>query len=767
MSYNGSGTFVINSANQPVVTGQVISASVFNALTADLAGGLTMALTKDGQTTPTGNIPLGGYKLTGVGNPTVAGDALTFSANGTMNTLTLLTPLSAANGGTGLTSLGPNVANFLQTPTSTNFAAAVTGGTGTGSVVFSASPTFTGIPLAPTASNGTSNTQIATTQFVANAVAASTTGVSSFNTRTGAVTLTSTDVTTALGNVPVDWLNVKFYGAVGNGSTDDKAAINLAIAAANISGASVYFPAGTYKVSGALDSVTKEGVTLRGDGPRASIIAMASATGNTVTLGAGAQFSSVRDLAFIPSVFRTSGSEILITGGFLNVVYNVAIYYGYRGVSVVSTASALIDNLTMRYMTGDQGLTFEGTVTTSSYGLYVKNVVADNPYVTAPTATNVTGAFQATYGYTANQLFTANGWVWQVTTAGTSGASGPAAPTTTNWYTTSVSNGAGALMVRAICNTQLAWVYMNNYANSITMVSAALLNGGYGFRMADAANTGTSYPSWAFFYDLEADHSYTTGVSLIGGLGFHATGSWIGSVLAGNGVDTSSNWLGEFSIDNSRVVGNAQNGILIGVGSESKVSNNFLCNNSTSSSGSYHGVAVAANINRFTISDNSVGRLVGLGSTNQAYGVYVNAGTSDYYTLNGNLGEGASGNVTGTLYDGGTGIHKSVFGDYALTTSYLETVYAISDAAGVAINPLNGNIQTWTLGASRTPTNTGWASGASVTLMVAATSYAITWSSMPITWVGGTAPTLSATVKTVIELWMVGSTIYGALVGFA
>jgi hypothetical protein len=455
---------------------------------------------------------------------------------------------------------------------------------------------------------------------------------------------------------------VKNYGAVGDGSTDDKAAINSAIAVANSTGQTVYFPPGEYVVSAGLDSITREGVTLRGDGPRASIIRMDAATGNTVTLGTGAQFSSVRDLAFIPTgtTFRTSGAEILITGGFLNVVYNVYINYGYRGVSVVSTASALIDNLTMRYMTGDQGLTFEGTSGTPSYGLYVKNVVADNPYVTGPTATNVTGAFQATYGYTANQLFTANGWVWQVTTAGTSGASGPAAPTTTSWWQTSVSNGAGTLMVRAICNTQLAWVYMNNYANSLTMVSAALLNGGYGFRMADAANTGTSYPSWAFFYDLEVDHSYTTGVSLIGGLGFHATGSWIGSVLAGNGVDTSSNWLGEFSIDNSRVVGNAQNGILVGVGSDSKVSNNFLCNNSTSSSGSYHGVSVAANINRFTISDNSVGRLVGLGSTNQGYGVYVSAGTSDYYTLNGNLGEGASGNVTGTLYDGGTGTNKSV-----------------------------------------------------------------------------------------------------------
>jgi hypothetical protein len=56
MSYNGSGTFQINSSGQPVVTGTVISSTAFNALTADLATGLSTAITKDGQTTTTARI---------------------------------------------------------------------------------------------------------------------------------------------------------------------------------------------------------------------------------------------------------------------------------------------------------------------------------------------------------------------------------------------------------------------------------------------------------------------------------------------------------------------------------------------------------------------------------------------------------------------------------------------------------------------------------------------------------------------------------------
>jgi hypothetical protein len=57
MSYNGSGTFQINTSGQPVVAGTVISSTAFNALTADLATGLSTAITKDGQTTTTVRIP--------------------------------------------------------------------------------------------------------------------------------------------------------------------------------------------------------------------------------------------------------------------------------------------------------------------------------------------------------------------------------------------------------------------------------------------------------------------------------------------------------------------------------------------------------------------------------------------------------------------------------------------------------------------------------------------------------------------------------------
>ena len=142
MSFNGSGVFVINTTGQPVVTGTVINSSSFNSLTADLATGLSTCLTKDGQSTPTANIKLGGYKLTNVGAPTTSGDALSFGNVATISTatittaaigtLTLTNPLGTAYGGTGLTVFTSGGAVYATSTSAltTGTLPAASGGTG-------------------------------------------------------------------------------------------------------------------------------------------------------------------------------------------------------------------------------------------------------------------------------------------------------------------------------------------------------------------------------------------------------------------------------------------------------------------------------------------------------------------------------------------------------------------------------------------------------------------------------------------------------------
>ena len=105
MSYNGSGTFLINTAGQPVVSGTVISSTAFNALTADLATGLSTAITKDGQTTVTANIPMSTYKFTGLG----AGSAATDSANLSQVQSTVTKLLTSVSGTNTITAVGAPV----------------------------------------------------------------------------------------------------------------------------------------------------------------------------------------------------------------------------------------------------------------------------------------------------------------------------------------------------------------------------------------------------------------------------------------------------------------------------------------------------------------------------------------------------------------------------------------------------------------------------------------------------------------------------------
>jgi hypothetical protein len=75
MPRNGSGTYTRPQADY--VPGTTILATSVNSDLNDMAQALTASLARDGQTTPTANIPLGGFRITGLGNATSATDAAT------------------------------------------------------------------------------------------------------------------------------------------------------------------------------------------------------------------------------------------------------------------------------------------------------------------------------------------------------------------------------------------------------------------------------------------------------------------------------------------------------------------------------------------------------------------------------------------------------------------------------------------------------------------------------------------------------------------
>jgi len=104
-----------------------------------------------------------------------------------------------------------------------------------------------------------------------------------------------------------------------------------------------------------------------------------------------------------------------------------------------------------------------------------------------------------------------------------------------------------------------------------------------------------------------------------------------------------------------------------------------------------------------------------------------------------------------------------------ITGTILEDVYSWATTSGANttdLDPDNGSIHTVTLTGNITSLTDNLSSGEAITLMIDdGTAYSITWPTM--TWVNnaGIAPTLATTGYTVVALWKVSTTLYGALVG--
>lgn len=97
MAFNGSGSFSLASGN-PVVTGTTISSTWANNTLTDIATGLSTTVCKDGQQTITANLPMAGFRHTGVGNATTRAAATYASAADLQDgTLVSLTSIAGTN----------------------------------------------------------------------------------------------------------------------------------------------------------------------------------------------------------------------------------------------------------------------------------------------------------------------------------------------------------------------------------------------------------------------------------------------------------------------------------------------------------------------------------------------------------------------------------------------------------------------------------------------------------------------------------------------
>lgn len=129
MARDGSGNYNLPAGN-PVVTGTVISSTQFNSTMTDIATAMTQSISKDGQTTPTNNLPMGGNKHTGVQDGNLGNQyaSINQTQNGSLSKATsvanvvdaftaALTPAIASYTDGQFVTLTPSVTNTTTTVT--------------------------------------------------------------------------------------------------------------------------------------------------------------------------------------------------------------------------------------------------------------------------------------------------------------------------------------------------------------------------------------------------------------------------------------------------------------------------------------------------------------------------------------------------------------------------------------------------------------------------------------------------------------------------
>lgn len=143
---------------------------------------------------------------------------------------------------------------------------------------------------------------------------------------------------------PYNEFNVKDYGALGDGSTNDYTAIQAAITAAGVSGGVVFFPAGNYRIGTGL-VVSGDKVSLRGEGRGLSVIEV------NATLSVALLFNSCD------------------YGGFfdMSLAYNVAPSAGNIAIKLIGTNQTVLNNFALLSTRVGLRIGDDGSVATRTY----------------------------------------------------------------------------------------------------------------------------------------------------------------------------------------------------------------------------------------------------------------------------------------------------------------------------------------------------------------------------------------------------------------
>ncbi|MBI5902738.1 MAG: right-handed parallel beta-helix repeat-containing protein [Deltaproteobacteria bacterium] len=169
------------------------------------------------------------------------------------------------------------------------------------------------------------------------------------------------------------WRDVRAYGAVGDGVTDDTAAIQAALDDIPYTGGKVFIPFGTYKVSSTLTaSNTTE---LFGVGANGSIISTASPTAHVIAVYGGGCY--IHDIQISSSVTKTAGAHIFIaTSGSSSTIERFMLYNYFVGIDIYADCCVRVFNGQCRF--GVSGTWTAGIAISAGTDHKIDQITMDN-----------------------------------------------------------------------------------------------------------------------------------------------------------------------------------------------------------------------------------------------------------------------------------------------------------------------------------------------------------------------------------------------------
>jgi hypothetical protein len=423
------------------------------------------------------------------------------------------------------------------------------------------------------------------------------------------------------------------FGADSTGATDSTAAIQAAINAVQLTGGTVYFPAGTYKISSAL-TISSGFVSLVGSGRLSTLITTTSTTANILTISTSYVQVNNMSLTGPGAAVSTAGTAISATncqgGSFTNLyIANV-----FSGILLNNSTNCLVQfvkvvNIYGPYILSSAAGGGDMIVCNQFDPVFYGNYIYSSGF----------GAWAQSTVYALNQVRSANGGFFVCSQAGTSAGAGTGPVVSP--FGTQITDGTAK------------WLF-------ITATGSA------GISITAGANS-----NYIAFNDISGP--LTAAISITNTDGTELVGNTIGQII-GNGLllgasatntlvqgNTFSGMYGQFataiqdtngSATSARIVDNyiQQTGwhaILL------QSANAIVTGNNISGAGlitGSYGIEVIANTNSFNISDNVITTSGGMSGP-----IQVAAGTSDFYNITSNI------IGSGVIADGGTGTHKTVF----------------------------------------------------------------------------------------------------------